>query len=44
MMVNAGGRERTPEQMSDLLAAAGLKLTAIVALSGPNCIIEAVFM
>lgn len=44
MMVNAGGRERTREQFIDLLAAADLKLTALVVLPGPNCIIEAICM
>ncbi len=41
MMVNAGGRERTRRQFIDLLTAAGLTLTGLVVLPGPNCIIEA---
>jgi hypothetical protein len=42
MMVNAGGRERTREQFIELLTAADLKLTALVVLPGPNCILEAI--
>jgi hypothetical protein len=42
MMVNAGGRERTREQFIDLLAAAGLTLSALIVLPGPNCIIDAI--
>ena len=42
MLVNAGGRERSRQQFTELLAVASLTLTTVVALPGPNCIIEAV--
>jgi hypothetical protein len=42
MLVNAGGRERTHQQFSDLLAIADFAIATIVDLPGPHSIIEAI--
>jgi hypothetical protein len=40
LVMTVGGRERTPEEFSDLFGSAGLKLERIVKTPGPICVIE----
>jgi hypothetical protein len=42
MLVNPGGLERTEEEWKTLLAAAGFRLTRIIRMPVPQCIIEGV--
>ena len=42
MLVGTGGRERTETQYREMLAAARLQITCLLALGGPYCVIESV--
>lgn len=42
MLVQAGGRERTASEYSDLLARAGFRVTRVIPTAGPLAIVEAV--
>jgi precorrin-6B methylase 2 len=42
MLVVTGGRERTETQFTELLAAAGFRVTNIIQTAAPECVIEAV--
>jgi hypothetical protein len=40
MMVNPGGRERTEAEFRNLLSQAGLRLACVLAMSGPQAVME----
>ena len=40
MMVNPGGRERTEAEFRKLVSHAGLRLTCVLAMPGPQAVIE----
>jgi hypothetical protein len=42
LVMTVGGKERTPEEFSELFASCGLKLSRIVPTGRPICVIEAV--
>jgi hypothetical protein len=41
MLANIGGRERTPDEYSELLGRAGFRMTRVVPTASPASIVEA---